>query len=89
MSEEAPETDIAVQMLKQNPAIIPRNHRVEEALNEAHEVVTSSTQVLPALPKFDALLAALQTPFDEAWDNHSFAEAPESRGEGYTTFCGT
>ena len=89
MSDEAPEADTAVQMLQLNPAIIPRNHRVEDALTEAHEIVTSGVQALPVMPKFDALFAALQTPFDEAWDNHSLAEAPESRGEGYTTFCGT
>lgn len=89
MSKNDSETVIAEQMLRLNPAIIPRNHRVEEALAEAHDIVLAGAQPLPDMPKFDALFAALQTPFDEAWDDTPLADATQANSDGYTTFCGT
>ncbi len=67
----------SVRMRAVNPAVIPRNHRVEEALEAA-----TAGDMAP----FDALLAALTRPFvpDEAF----MLPAPSGFG-AYVTFCGT
>jgi uncharacterized protein YdiU (UPF0061 family) len=71
----------AEMMRRVNPAFIPRNHRVEEALSAAVE----RDDYAP----FDMLLKILSRPFD---DQPEFAEfmqpAPESEIP-YQTFCGT
>jgi uncharacterized protein YdiU (UPF0061 family) len=60
-----------------NPAVIPRNHRVEEALTAA-----TAGDMAP----FSALLAAIQRPFDEA--EAYMLPAPAGFGR-YVTYCGT
>jgi serine/tyrosine/threonine adenylyltransferase len=68
-------------MRRANPAFIPRNHRVEEALNAAVE----RNDYAP----FETLLNLLSRPFDDQREFAAFAEpAPEGRG-CYQTFCGT
>jgi uncharacterized protein YdiU (UPF0061 family) len=65
-----------------NPAVIPRNHRVEEALAAASD----SGDLRP----FESLLNALQRPFDEIPALARFAEP--ATGEfmvQFRTFCGT
>jgi serine/tyrosine/threonine adenylyltransferase len=62
--------------------VIPRNHRVEEALAAASEH--------DDLAPFDQLLAALKLPFDETPDLAPYAEpAPRQVTAAYQTFCGT
>ena len=64
-----------------NPAFIPRNHRVEEALSAAVE----RDDYVP----FDTLLNVLSRPFDDQPEFAVFAEpAPDGPGR-YVTFCGT
>jgi len=61
-----------------NPAFIPRNHRVEEALSAAVE----RDDYAP----FDTLLNILSRPFDEQPEFAAFAEpAPEGQSH-YRTF---
>ncbi|MGE5818094.1 MAG: protein adenylyltransferase SelO [Deltaproteobacteria bacterium] len=68
-------------MRRANPAFIPRNHRVEEALSAAVE----RGDYAP----FETLLNILSRPFDDQPEFAAFAEpAPEGRGR-YQTFCGT
>jgi uncharacterized protein YdiU (UPF0061 family) len=68
-------------MRRANPAFIPRNHRVEEALSAAVE----RGDYAP----FETLLNILSRPFDDQPEFAAFAEpAPEGRG-CYRTFCGT
>jgi uncharacterized protein YdiU (UPF0061 family) len=75
-------TQRAARMRQVNPWIIPRNHRVEEALAAA------STQ--GDLQPFKALLAALQRPYDEDSALVRYAQpAPSEVTAGYRTFCGT
>jgi uncharacterized protein YdiU (UPF0061 family) len=63
-----------------NPAFIPRNHRVEEALTAAH-----SGDMAP----FATLAAILARPFDDQPEHEDYMQpAPASFGE-YRTFCGT
>jgi uncharacterized protein YdiU (UPF0061 family) len=71
----------ATRMRRVNPRIIPRNHRVEEALAAATE---------GDLAPFERLLAALRRPFDDAPELAPYAEpAPAAVTACYQTFCGT
>src|SRR5262245_30043777 len=68
-------------MRRANPAFIPRNHRVEEALSAAVERGDYAS--------FETLLKILSRPFDDQPEFAAFAEpAPEGQG-CYRTFCGT
>lgn len=66
-------------MRKVNPAIIPRNHRIEAAIQAA---------VQGDLAPFHALDQALATPFDAAPD-HPLRAAPAAQEVVRRTFCGT
>lgn len=69
----------AALMRRANPAVIPRNHLVEEALSAAMEQED--------LAPFDALLAVLQRPFEAP--PARYAEPAPTGGAPYMTFCGT
>jgi len=65
-----------------NPWVIPRNHRVEEALAAASEEGD--------LAPFERLLEALRQPYDETGAASPYAEpAPTAVTACYRTFCGT
>lgn len=66
-------------MQRHNPAFIPRNHRVEEALAAA--VKDNDLSVM------ERLLALLAAPYDHSRDLPEYSE-PSSL-ESYRTFCGT
>ncbi|HEX2547193.1 MAG TPA: YdiU family protein, partial [Ramlibacter sp.] len=71
----------AARMRQANPWIIPRNHRVEEALQAA-----TGGDLAP----FNALLAAIRNPYEETADNAKYAQpAPAAVTASYQTFCGT
>jgi uncharacterized protein YdiU (UPF0061 family) len=77
-----PAVQRAQAMRQVNPAYIPRNHRVEEALAAAVE----RGDYAP----FERLLAVLSRPFDAQADFAAYAEpAPAAMQQGYRTFCGT
>ena len=70
----------AAAMDRVNPIYIPRNHKVEEALEAAE-----TGDLVP----FDRLLIAISAPFESQAGMEAFAEpAPDDFGP-YTTFCGT
>ena len=72
----------AGRMRRANPWIIPRNQRVEEALEAA------STR--DDLQPFERLLAAVRNPFEELPVHAPYAEpAPAAVTARYQTFCGT
>jgi uncharacterized protein YdiU (UPF0061 family) len=72
----------AARMRRVNPWVIARNHRVEEALEEASERGN--------LEPFRHLLAALAAPFEERPELARYAEpAPEPFMRTFQTFCGT
>jgi uncharacterized protein YdiU (UPF0061 family) len=71
----------AARMQRHNPAIIPRNHKVEAALTAAADHGD--------LAPLERLLAALATPFDHARVPAEFAEPADSGARPYRTFCGT
>lgn len=79
-TEVSPPGEIATRMNRVNPLYIPRNHRVEAALDDAYA---------GNMATFDALLAALQSPFEARPGMEALAgPAPETCGP-YRTFCGT
>jgi serine/tyrosine/threonine adenylyltransferase len=63
-----------------NPAVIPRNHRVEAALAAASDAGDYAP--------FERLGAVLATPFEEPADS-AFMDPPAERDPAYRTFCGT
>jgi uncharacterized protein YdiU (UPF0061 family) len=74
--------DSSQRMYAQNPIIIPRNHRVEEALIAASDHGN--------LAPFNQLLEALRQPYEEDAERARYAEpAPSEVTEKYQTFCGT
>lgn len=65
---------------RHNPAVIPRNHKVEEALAAAVERGDLSVM--------ERLLNVLARPYDHAQDHPEEFRLP-SNAEAYRTFCGT
>ena len=78
--QEAAPADIAKLMNSVNPLFIPRNHRVEQAIDQA---------VDGDLSVFEDLNNALAKPFDEQTEFSHYAEAPERHERVARTFCGT
>ncbi|WP_112182478.1 MULTISPECIES: YdiU family protein [Paraliobacillus] len=68
-------------MKKSNPAVIPRNHRVEEALEAA--VKNNDYSVM------EQLLAVLKKPYAHTTDQEVYAFVPARTDRYYQTFCGT
>ncbi|HET6422610.1 MAG TPA: YdiU family protein [Planctomycetaceae bacterium] len=63
-----------------NPAVIPRNHRVEEALLAAEQ--------RDDLTPFHRLVAVLTSPYTSSPDTDEYRTPPVDEA-GYRTFCGT
>jgi uncharacterized protein YdiU (UPF0061 family) len=70
----------AALMRRHNPAVIPRNHKVEEAL-----LAATSADDFTVMAR---LLEVLATPYDHDREVTGF-DAPGPTGGGYRTFCGT
>ena len=68
-------------MEKNNPMVIPRNHKVEEALKNA-----SFENDFTA---FNLLLKNVTEPYIRTLDCSIFQNPPEKGDEHYQTFCGT
>ena len=67
-------------MKKVNPIIIPRNHKVEEALSDADENNYKTLNIL---------LSVIQNPYDPKVDISKFQKPAPISKEKYQTFCGT
>lgn len=68
-------------MRASNPAFIPRNHRVEEAI--------AAAVIRDDLAPFERLVAVLARPFDDQPGNASYAAPPQPDEIVHQTFCGT
>ena len=79
--ETTPPAERAGIMRRVSPAIIPRNHRVEEALEAAIERADFTP--------FERLHAALATPYEENPAAAAYIDPPEPSNIPYRTFCGT
>lgn len=72
---------VLARMRSHNPQVIPRNHRVEEALQAAQQGDFSILQ---------QLVCVLKNPFADVRPEHTnYCEPPEPTGVPYQTFCGT
>lgn len=67
-------------MKKSNPAVIPRNHRVEEALSAAEK---EDYQAM------ERLLKVLSKPYAYSPEQDEYCETPAPSTQPYKTFCGT
>jgi len=75
------ESKVLALMNSKNPAVIPRNHRVEEALAAAVE--------RNDLAPMRRLLEVLEKPFEDSPEKSGFREPAPVGAEPYQTFCGT
>ncbi|MED1472185.1 protein adenylyltransferase SelO [Bacillus salipaludis] len=78
--EESRESSLEL-MRNSNPAVIPRNHRVEEALEAA--VNEGDLSVM------EKLLNVLSRPYEYSTDQEEFCSLPAPSNLPYRTFCGT
>lgn len=69
------------QMDQTNPALIPRNHIIAEAIRQASEQAD--------LTLFNRLQQALTTPFTLSASDADFAQPPQPQQQIKNTFCGT
>jgi uncharacterized protein YdiU (UPF0061 family) len=81
--EAGPKANSLALMRSVNPAVIPRNHRVEEALAAAEEHDDLSV--------LHQLLEALANPYEQhpPQDRYAYYRTPPADECGYRTFCGT
>ncbi len=75
------EADRRAAMRVVNPAFIPRNHRIEQAINAAVEDADFSL--------FEALLSVLAKPYDDQPGFVAYMERPKPEERVLQTFCGT
>jgi uncharacterized protein YdiU (UPF0061 family) len=78
--EGDPMTSVLARMKGINPAVIPRNHRVEEALTAAEE--------RDDLSVMQRLLDVLASPYGAKAVSAEYRE-PSPDDDRYQTFCGT
>ena len=74
-------TERRAAMRAANPAFIPRNHLVEEAIAAA----VNQDDFAP----FERLLAVLARPFEDQPEHQRFADPPRPEQVVQQTFCGT
>jgi uncharacterized protein YdiU (UPF0061 family) len=79
--EGAEEHERHARMRGANPAFIPRNHLVEEAISAAVHQADFSP--------FESLLAVLSTPYEDQPAFARYADPPQPEQVVHQTFCGT
>ncbi|MEY3189742.1 MAG: hypothetical protein RIR82_476, partial [Pseudomonadota bacterium] len=72
--------EVLTLMRNVNPVVIPRNHKVEESLKEAHK---------GNLVSLNNLLNALKHPYTERSDLTLYQQPAPETDKKYKTFCGT
>jgi uncharacterized protein YdiU (UPF0061 family) len=83
LSRQSEPLEAAQALMRANsPAVIPRNHRVEEALAAAFQENDLSVM--------ERLVAALSRPYDDVPEHQTYREPPPADVScGYQTYCGT
>jgi uncharacterized protein YdiU (UPF0061 family) len=79
-AQSVSKAQITAIMKSHNPAIIPRNHLVEQALQAAQDGDISVAH---------NLTQALQNPYDYTKLQKEYSSVPTSTSTPYKTFCGT
>jgi serine/tyrosine/threonine adenylyltransferase len=77
---EAERATVIARMRRTNPVLIPRNHRVEEAIQAATR---------GDLRPFETLVEALATPYESRPEHSALEEPPKPEERVSATFCGT
>ena len=72
---------LAVTLVAANPALIPRNHRIEQMIVAAVE--------RDDFAPFERLVAALARPFEDQEGYADLSAAPQPGERVLQTFCGT
>lgn len=81
LTKQSETKDESLQLMRQNnPAVIPRNHRVEAALEAAEE---------GDLSVMESLLEVLSKPYDYSTAQTEFCNLPNDTNRPYRTYCGT
>ncbi len=78
--QQSTEDEVRQLMRSSNPSVIPRNHRVEAALEAAQHGDYSV---------MERLLAVLATPYAYTPEQEDYTAPPEPSACAYQTFCGT
>jgi serine/tyrosine/threonine adenylyltransferase len=82
LAREAREPNVSAEAMRHaNPAFIPRNHRVEQAIDAA--------ALREDYSLFAELLTVLSEPFEEQDGLAAYAEPPQPNERVLKTFCGT
>ncbi len=79
--ESVPAVDRGERMRAVNPAVIPRNHRVEEAIRAAEDKGD--------FEPFHRLLAMVTDPYREPGEHPEYMQPPAANEQVVRTFCGT
>ncbi len=79
--QDKKEGEVIKLMKSANPSVIPRNHRVEEAIEAAVKNDDSSVMA--------NLLKVLSEPFKYSEDQDEYTKLPKPTNIPYRTFCGT
>ncbi|RED59290.1 protein adenylyltransferase SelO [Cohnella lupini] len=78
--QDEPKASSQLLMRNSNPAVIPRNHRVEAALEAA---VNGNYEVM------DRLLDVLSSPYAHTPEQVEYSKLPDDTSFPYQTYCGT
>ncbi|MEX6586225.1 protein adenylyltransferase SelO [Paraclostridium bifermentans] len=78
--QENSQDEVFKLMKKSNPAVIPRNHRVEEALEAADKGDFNF---------FKKLITVLEKPYEHSKEQEEYAKLPKPSSCAYRTYCGT
>ncbi|MDQ0133301.1 uncharacterized protein YdiU (UPF0061 family) [Neorhizobium galegae] len=79
-TEARPVGELAAGLRAVNPAVIPRNHKVQEALSSAN---------YGDFRVFERLLEALEKPYEDRPEFEDFTQPPKPEERVTQTFCGT
>ena len=77
---ESTKAAITQRINNNNPAIIPRNHLIEQCI---------SSSLKGDLSRFHRLIKALELPFTDQAEFYDLTKPPEENEIVYQTFCGT
>ncbi len=82
LNKEKRSKEARIELMKENnPAIIPRNHRVEEVLDAAVEQEDYGP--------INRLIEALSKPYEYSAEQDQYSELPPKSNTPFRTFCGT
>ncbi len=68
-------------MRQNNPVVIPRNHHVEEVIQECEQTGKASSA--------EQFLQVLRSPYEKLVQTYKYQDPPKDGDKNYKTFCGT